>query len=160
MKRSKVNQNEPLHSAMPRLQHLSALSSARMRNMTIRMFPGTKNRSEGTFGCSPVPETGTRVHADVPQHQKTATRVHSPKPPFYETALLFSLDALKIARAQTPRIVASTAISVKRQVETSNKKKERQQQTALPNSSISSLMHEDKNSTQHQEDDMELHSRV
>ena len=26
----------------------------------IRMFPGTKNWNEGTFGCSPVPKTGTR----------------------------------------------------------------------------------------------------
>ena len=31
-----------------------------------RMFPGTKKRIEGTFGCSLVPKTGTRVHADVP----------------------------------------------------------------------------------------------
>ena len=39
----------------------------------IGMFPGTENWNEGTFGCSPVPKTGTTVH--------------SPKPPFYETAL-------------------------------------------------------------------------
>ena len=37
-----------------------------------RMFPGTKNRNEGTCGCSPVPKAGTRAH--------------SPKSPFYETA--------------------------------------------------------------------------
>ena len=31
------------------------------------MFPATYNRNEGGFdGCSPVPITGTRVHADVP----------------------------------------------------------------------------------------------
>ena len=40
----------------------------------VRMFPGTKNRNEGTFACSP----GT----------KSGTRVNSPKPAFYETALL------------------------------------------------------------------------
>ena len=28
--------------------------------------PLCENRNEGTFGCSPVPETGTRVHSDVP----------------------------------------------------------------------------------------------
>ena len=39
----------------------------------IRMFPGTKNRNEGTFGCFPVPKNGTKVH--------------SPKPPFSEAAL-------------------------------------------------------------------------
>ena len=37
------------------------------------MFPCTKNRNEGTFGCSPVPKTGTRAR--------------SPKPPFYKTAI-------------------------------------------------------------------------
>ena len=52
-----------------------------------RMFPGTTNRNEGTFGCSPVPETGTRVHADVPRHQKPERgyiRQNRPfaKPPF------------------------------------------------------------------------------
>ena len=40
------------------------------------MFSGTKNRNEGTFGCSPVPRAGMRAH--------------SPKPPFFETALLVS----------------------------------------------------------------------
>ena len=39
-----------------------------------RMFPRNENRNEGTFGCSPGTQTGTRVR--------------SPKPPFYETALL------------------------------------------------------------------------
>ena len=39
------------------------------------MFPGTKNRNGGTFGCSPVPKTGTRA-----------------QPPFYEKALLFPLE--------------------------------------------------------------------
>ena len=39
----------------------------------IWMFPGTKNRNQGTFRCFPVP--------------KTETRVHLPKPPFDETAL-------------------------------------------------------------------------
>ena len=34
------------------------------------MFSCTKNRNEGTFGCSPVPRTGTRVHSDVPLYQK------------------------------------------------------------------------------------------
>ena len=34
-----------------------------------RMFPGTKNRNEGTSGCSLVPRTGTRVHSDVPRDQ-------------------------------------------------------------------------------------------
>ena len=28
-------------------------------------------------GCSPVPKTGSRVHLDVPRHEKTGTRVHS-----------------------------------------------------------------------------------
>ena len=42
------------------------------------MFPGTKSRNEGTFGCSPVP--------------KTRTRAHSPTPPFYQTALLSPLE--------------------------------------------------------------------
>ena len=32
-----------------------------------RMFPGTKNRNEGTFGCSPAPKPGTREHSDVPR---------------------------------------------------------------------------------------------
>ena len=40
--------------------------------------PGTKNWNEGTFGCSPAPNTGTRAH--------------SPKPPLFETALLFPLN--------------------------------------------------------------------
>ena len=44
----------------------------------IRMSPGITKRNKGTFGCSPVPKSGTRAH--------------SPKPPFYETALLFPLD--------------------------------------------------------------------
>ena len=35
-----------------------------------RMFPGTKNRNEGTFGCSPVPKTGTRAHSDVGRYQE------------------------------------------------------------------------------------------
>ena len=62
------------------------------------MFPGTKNRNEGTFGCSPVPQNGTKVHSDVSQYQKperrhilrmspvpkSGTKVHSPKPPFYK----------------------------------------------------------------------------
>ena len=30
----------------------------------------TKNRNEGTFGCSPVPKTGTRVHSDVPLYRQ------------------------------------------------------------------------------------------
>ena len=53
-----------------------------------RMFPSTKNRNEGTFGCSPGTRNrneGTFVCSPVP---KTATRAHSPKPPFFETALL------------------------------------------------------------------------
>ena len=49
-----------------------------------RMFPGVKNRNEGTFGCSAVPKTGTRAH--------------SPKPPFYETALLFPLEFIRKAQ--------------------------------------------------------------
>ena len=57
-----------------------------------RMFPGTKNRNEGTFGCSPVPKTRTRVHSPYSPAPKTGTRVHSPKPPFYETTLLFPLE--------------------------------------------------------------------
>ena len=39
----------------------------------IRMFPGTENRNEGTFGCCLVPKSGMRVH--------------SPQPPFFETAI-------------------------------------------------------------------------
>ena len=35
-----------------------------------RMFPGAGNWDGGAFGCSPVPKTGTTVHADAPQHQK------------------------------------------------------------------------------------------
>ena len=35
------------------------------------MFPGTKNRDERTCGCSLVPKTGTRVHADVPLYQNS-----------------------------------------------------------------------------------------
>ena len=34
------------------------------------MFPGTKNRNEGTFGCFSAPKTGMRVHADVPWYRK------------------------------------------------------------------------------------------
>ena len=62
-----------------------------------RMFPGTTNGNEGTFGrslalgCSLVPKTGARVHSDVPRYQ-TPERGHiRPKPPFYETTCcLFS----------------------------------------------------------------------
>ena len=32
--------------------------------------PRYQNRNEGTFGCSPVPKTGMRVHAGLPQYQK------------------------------------------------------------------------------------------
>ena len=39
------------------------------------MFPGTKNRNEGTCGCSPAPNTGPRTH--------------SPKLPFYPPILAF-----------------------------------------------------------------------
>ena len=42
------------------------------------MFPRTKNRNKGTFGCSPAPNIGTRAH--------------SPKPPLCETTLLFPLE--------------------------------------------------------------------
>ena len=44
----------------------------------IRMFPGMKNRKEGTFGCS--------------RYQHPGMRAHLPKPPFYETTLLFPLE--------------------------------------------------------------------
>ena len=47
----------------------------------IRMFPGTKKRNKGAFGCS-----------------QTGTRAHSPRPPFYETALLFPLE--KVGKIQ------------------------------------------------------------
>ena len=36
-----------------------------------RMFPGTKKRNEGTFGCSPVPKNGRRAHSDVPRYWNT-----------------------------------------------------------------------------------------
>ena len=36
------------------------------------MFPGTKNRNEGTFGCSPVSKTGTRAHSLKPPFDETA----------------------------------------------------------------------------------------
>ena len=49
-----------------------------------RMFPGTKNRNEGTFRCSPAPRTGTKVHSDVPRDQ---TRNEGT---FAETAILRS----------------------------------------------------------------------
>ena len=57
----------------------------------------------GFGGCSSVPQTGTRVHSDVPRTKnqkegpKIGTRAHSPKPPFYETALLFPLEPLSFA---------------------------------------------------------------
>ena len=35
-----------------------------------------------TFKCSPAPNTGTRVHSDVPRCPKTGTRALSPEPPF------------------------------------------------------------------------------
>ena len=53
-----------------------------------RMFPGTKNRNEGTFGCSPAPKTGTRVHTDVfrgPKNRNEAAFAKNGpfmKPPF------------------------------------------------------------------------------
>ena len=39
-------------------------------------------QKDGLGGCSPVPKTGTRVHSDVPRHQKpeTSTRVHADVP--------------------------------------------------------------------------------
>ena len=46
----------------------------------MRIFPGTKNRNEGTCGCSQAPKTGRRAR--------------SPKPPFCETTLSFPLDTL------------------------------------------------------------------
>ena len=58
----------------------------------IQMFPGTKNRNEGTLGCSPVPKTRNEGACGCSLVPKTGTRAHSPKPPFYETALLFPLD--------------------------------------------------------------------
>ena len=35
------------------------------------MFPGTnKQRKEGTFGCSPAPKDGTKVHSDFLRYQR------------------------------------------------------------------------------------------
>ena len=60
------------------------------------MFPQNETRNEGTFACSPVPQTETRVHADVFfRYQKPETRLRSPKPPFYETALLLPSRKLR-----------------------------------------------------------------
>ena len=73
----------------------------------IRMFPGTKNRNEGTCGCSPVPKTGTRAH--------------SPKPPFYEAALLFPLGVVLVSmghRTIVARYVAKWGIAQMCQCET------------------------------------------
>ena len=35
-----------------------------------RMFPSTKKPNEGTFGCSPAPKNGTKVHSDVSRYRK------------------------------------------------------------------------------------------
>ena len=59
------------------------------------MFPGTKNRNEGTCRCSPVPRTGTRVH--------------SPKPRFYETALFPDLLFLEDGKETTQKARISYA---------------------------------------------------
>ena len=54
---------------------------------TFGCFPSTKNRNEGTFGCSPVPHTRTRLHLDVPRYQRPERgyicQIHPcSKPPF------------------------------------------------------------------------------
>ena len=60
------------------------------------MFPGTRKRNEGTFGCSPVPKTGTRAH--------------SPRPPFYETTLLCPLEILPPKNLRKPRSVSYVSL--------------------------------------------------
>ena len=65
----------------------------------IRMFPGANTRNEGTFGCSLVskPERGY-----IRQ-----------KPPFYETALLFPIDFLRICICVLLRSIAHTCVSLR-----------------------------------------------
>ena len=51
-----------------------------------------RHQKPGTFGCSPVAKTGTRVHADVPQYQTTGTRAHlRQRRPFTKPPLCFLL---------------------------------------------------------------------
>ena len=52
----------------------------------IRMFPGTKNRNKGAFGCSPAPKP-ERGH--IRQNH-----------PFTKPALLFPLDVLRLISRQ------------------------------------------------------------
>ena len=61
------------------------------------MFPGTTNRSEGTCGCSPEPENGTRAH--------------SPNPPFCETVLLFPLEISNLQLCCQPFCRASPIVT-------------------------------------------------
>ena len=72
-----------------------------------------QNRNEGTFGCSPVPKTGTRVHSDVLWYQKQERgHLHKLKPPFYETALLFPLGGVvhaSVPKRHTARIAEFAA---------------------------------------------------
>ena len=62
-----------------------------------RRFPSTKNRNEGTCGCSLVPKNRTRAHADVPWYPKPE-RGHIrqnrpfPKPPPFVSSRFWSVS--------------------------------------------------------------------
>ena len=70
------------------------------------MFPGTKNRNEGTFGCSPVPRTGTKVHSDVP-----GTKNRN-KSTFAKTALLRNRPFVSSRISNKPEIGQTKALAV------------------------------------------------
>ena len=86
-----------------------------------QMFPCTKKWNEGTFGCSSVPKTGTRVHSRVPGNKNWNNGT------FAKTALLrnrpnlFPLDFFLGSRIFSPLREEKTQKTLCRVAQESNR---------------------------------------